>query len=151
VWRAVKRSELLGASDLLILLRVNAGKKLAALDRAELECACFADFACATWKLRKQVLAGLHEKPVAEAQRISEQFKTLWEHLSELGIRIEDHTGGTFQKDYAFQVLAIEPVSNLAEATVIETLRPTVYLNEQCILIGLVVVGAPRYYKSLTC
>jgi hypothetical protein len=129
----------------------DANLKAAPLARAELESACFADFACAAWKLRKQILAGLSEKSATDAQRISEQFKTLWEHLSELGIRIEDHTSGTFQKDHAFDVLAVEPASNLAKATVIETLRPTVYLNEQCILIGLVVVGAPCYYKSLTC
>jgi hypothetical protein len=105
---------------------------------------CFADLACASWKLRQQVIDQKTGQPREDSQELARKVATLWDRLSALGLDIQDHTGRAFDPGEGIDVLAFEPTPNLSENTVIETIRPTVYLNGKKILTGLVVVGTPQ-------
>jgi hypothetical protein len=105
----------------------------------------FADLACAAWKLRKQVLNQSRKEGPNE---IDERLAALWGCLSGLGLEIQDHTGSAFDPQLGLDVLAFEPTSDLPADTVIETVRPTVYLNQKKIVTGLIVVGVPRAARA---
>jgi hypothetical protein len=92
--------------------------------------------------LRQEVLNQVAAESEKDAQDLPPGLTALWACLSELGLQIQDHTGKAFEPGQGVEVLAFEPAADLPR--IIETIRPTVFLNGKKILTGLVIVGTPR-------
>ena len=60
------------------------------------------------------------------------------------GYEIQDHTGKRFEIGLDLSVVAYQPTAGIDRETVIETLRPSVYLRGVQIQRGEVVVGKPE-------
>ena len=105
---------------------------------------CFIDLACAAWKLRRQVVVQATGEPGEDTNQLAPRVAVLWNSLSELGLQIEDHTGNVVDPELlqSVEFFAWEPKQATLREAVIETVRPTVYLNGKRILKGLVVVAA---------
>ena len=111
---------------------------------------CLIDLACAAWRLRRQVIDQTTGEPKEDAHHLAPRVSAIWNALSELGLQIEDRTGDVIDWDalQAAEVLAWETRPEALPRTVLETVRPAVYLNGKRILKGLIVVAAPARVET---
>lgn len=65
------------------------------------------------------------------------------EALDDAGLRIQDHEGAEFNPGWTVEVLAYQEEMALRVETVIQTVRPAVYLHRRLIQVEQVVVGTP--------
>jgi hypothetical protein len=63
--------------------------------------------------------------------------------LSGAGVELVDHTGADFAAGVALDVVAFEEDPALRKETVIEVVRPSVYVNGVLVQRGEVIVGTP--------
>lgn len=105
-----------------------------------------ADLATRVWRIRRSLVP--HGKPLLNAQPVDEMRKpyrhllSTWEALEAAGVRIQDHTGERYISGQSIKV-HFEAAPELDTDTVIDTIRPTIYLNGNMIQMGEVLVGTP--------
>jgi hypothetical protein len=58
-------------------------------------------------------------------------------------LQIQDHTGNPYDSGQSLEVLAFQPTDGITNEVVIETVRPSLYLQGHRILKGQVIVGSP--------
>lgn len=63
--------------------------------------------------------------------------------LHSAGFEIKDHTNERYVEGSRVEVLAFQPVPGIANPTVIETLKPTVYFMDRLLRRGQIIVGKP--------
>jgi hypothetical protein len=76
--------------------------------------------------------------------RIARHVDRLWESLEQAGLSIQDHTNQPFDSGQSLDVLAFQPTAGIDREVVIETIRPTVYLQDHRIQIGQIIVATPQ-------
>jgi hypothetical protein len=122
----------------------DAGRNLKVTpQRIEIDGSFFVDLGCATWRLHQRMFDQDTGEAKEEFRQLARHVATIRERLSELGLRIQDHTGRPYDSGQSLEVLAFQPTDGIPGETVIETVRPTLYLGEQRILKGQVIVGTP--------
>ncbi len=95
--------------------------------------------------MRRQVVVQATGEPGEDTNQLAPRVAVLWNSLSELGLQIASiipETWSIQQLLQSVEILAWEPKQATLREAVIETVRPTVYLNGKRILKGLVVVAA---------
>jgi len=102
-----------------------------------------AEIATGLWRLRHKMLRPGSDEPVEGMESAYRHLESLWDTLTEAGVRVHDHTGEPFDSGLPVRTLAFQP-AEVQRETVIETIRPTVYLAEQRIQLGEVIVGTPE-------
>ena len=104
-----------------------------------------ADVTTGLWRLRLKMLPAT--KDSAEPNRRSyKQLEAILDTLTAAEVQIRDHTGEAVPRGgiYTLRVLAYEPTSGLSREQVIETIKPTIYLRDQVIQVGEVIIGTPE-------
>ncbi len=98
------------------------------------------------WRLRNEIMKQADGPQAAGLRYATTYLNALWEQLSDAGIEIRDHTGEAVPRTgvYMLKVVAHQPVDGLGRQRVIETLKPTIYFNEQVLQVGEVIVGTPK-------
>jgi hypothetical protein len=109
----------------------------------QLDGSFFVDLGCATWRLHQRMFDKETGEARDEFRQLARHVATIRDRLSELGLQIQDHTGKPYDSGQSLEVLAFQPTDGIPGETVIETVRPTLYLREQRILKGQVIVGTP--------
>ena len=112
-----------------------------------------ADVATGLWRMRRNMVPRgatrlIEARPIEEMRKPFRWLVSVWDTLSENGIEIQDHTGDRFDSGQVLKASAFEPTSGIAEETVIDTIKPSVYLNGQLIQMGDVVVGVPGFSRQ---
>jgi hypothetical protein len=102
------------------------------------------DLGCAVWKLRQKIFDPETKEPKAEVRHLARHVMVIWDRLAEVGLEIQDHTGNPFDSGQSLEVLAFQPTKEVLQETVIETVRPTIYIAGRQILKGQVIVGSPE-------
>jgi hypothetical protein len=103
----------------------------------------FASVGTGLWRLRRQLVQPDTNEPRDEMRRAYRHFEAVWDALTLAGIEIQDHTGAFFHPGMALAAILFQPSPGLIREQVLETVRPSVYLNGQLIQIGEVIVGTP--------
>lgn len=101
------------------------------------------DLGCATWRLCQRMFDPDTGEARDEFRQMARHVAIIRDRLSELGLQIQDHTGKPYDSGQSLEVLAFQPTDGIPSETVIETIRPSLYLREQRILKGQVIVGTP--------
>lgn len=98
------------------------------------------------WRLRNEILKQADGPQAAGLRYATTYLHALWEQLTDAGIEIRDHTGEAVPRTgvYMLKVVAHQPMDGLGRQRVIETLKPTIYFNEQVLQVGEVIVGTPK-------
>jgi len=109
----------------------------------QLDGSFFVDLGCATWRLHQRMFDKETGEARDEFRQLARHVATIRDRLLELGLQIQDHTGKPYDSGQSLEVLAFQPTDGIPGETVIETVRPTLYLREQRILKGQVIVGTP--------
>lgn len=96
------------------------------------------------WRLRRRIVRPWTDRPPEdEKRRASRLLESVWDTLEGAGVEIVDHTDQAFNAGMSLKVIAFQPTPGLEREMVIETIKPTVYIHDQLVQTGEVVVGTP--------
>lgn len=76
-------------------------------------------------------------------RRLRQYVDSASDGLSRIGVQVIDHDGEPHVDGMGVEVLAIEPVPGLDREMIVETLRPTIYLDDRRLQMAQVAVGRP--------
>lgn len=96
----------------------------------------------AVWRLKRR-LTTEGEAP-EEIKRVSRDLEAIGDALRQSGIEIKDHTGEKYDGGMALRVIAFQPTPGLSQEQIIETIKPTIYRQDQILQMGEVIVGVPE-------
>lgn len=105
----------------------------------------FAEICTGLWRLR-QKNAGADNS--AENRRVNRQLEAMWDTLQQGGFEIVDLTNTPYQAGMALQVIAFQPTAGVGRDTIIEVIRPLIYLHKRVIQMSEVIVGTPEIATS---
>jgi hypothetical protein len=63
--------------------------------------------------------------------------------LAGLGLVVQDHTGDRYHSGLSLEVIAMVDNENFTAETIVETIRPSIYLADRTLQLGQVVVAFP--------
>lgn len=106
-----------------------------------------ADVGTGLWRMRRAMVPPdsgrlLDARPREEMRKPFRWLVSTWDALKESGLEIQDHTGERYISGQSLKA-HFEAAPDLAEDTIIDTIKPTIYLDGQIIQMGEVVVGTP--------
>ncbi|HPG82074.1 MAG TPA: hypothetical protein PKY55_02270 [bacterium] len=112
----------------------------------ELSVSLLADVGTGIWRLRQRMIEAKTGEPFEEMRRPFRHVQWIWDKLSDAGIEITDHTGERVPESgiYALKVVSYEKMPELLHDQVLETIKPTIYLNKNRIQMGEVIVGTSQ-------
>lgn len=98
------------------------------------------------WRLRNEIIKQADGPQATNLKYATSYLNALWEQLADAGIEIRDHNGEPVPRTgvYMLKTVAHQPMNGIKRQQVIETLKPTIYLNEKILQVGEVVVGTPN-------
>jgi hypothetical protein len=119
---------------------------LAAKEAARDDHHLLGDVATGLWRLRQKLVDPETGRPRDETRRAYRHLEATWDALAQGGIEIRDHTGERVPSGgvYVLRTIAFQPTPGLQRETVIETVKPSIYLRGRMIQVGEVVVGTPE-------
>jgi hypothetical protein len=117
-----------------------AGPKPAA---ASLDDGAVVAIATGLWRTRRRMIDRATGEADRALRRPFRHLQSTWDALEEAGVVIQDHDGSRWNSGLTLEVLAFQPTAGLLWEQVIETVRPSVYLDGRTVQIGQVIVGTP--------
>lgn len=104
-----------------------------------------ARIATGLWRIRTRMVDPDSGEALPEMKKVIRHVERVLEDLSDVGVEVIDHTGQAMPDigASALTALAYEPRAGLRDATVVETVLPSVYLKGKSIQTGEVIVGKP--------
>ncbi|MFC4009978.1 hypothetical protein ACFOY2_22305 [Nonomuraea purpurea] len=94
------------------------------------------------WRAERR-LARKDEDSPAKSRQAGRFLRTTRGALAEAGLVVQDHDGEQFHSGRSLEVLLFQDDPSLATETVLETVRPSIYLQDRHIQMGQVIVGCP--------
>jgi hypothetical protein len=107
-----------------------------------------AEMATGLWRLRGRMVDAGTGEPHPEMRRAFRHLQAVWDALARAGVEVQEHAGRPFDPGQSLRVLAFQPTAGLPRETVLETVKPCVYLDGQRIQVGEVIVGTPEGASS---
>jgi hypothetical protein len=102
------------------------------------------------WRLKKRIQNmkkdNEEKQEIDKFSSITDQLQRLDDVLKKYDIVICDHNGENYNDGKALKVLHIEEVENIPNGRmkVIDTIKPTIYLNGKVIFFGQVIIGKSK-------
>src|SRR5579859_2703113 len=96
------------------------------------------------FRLRQKMLKHGTAEPREEVRRAWRHVETMGDLFKQAGYEIQDHSGRRFEIGLDLSVVAYQPTSGIDRETIIETVRPSIYLRGVQIQRGEAVVGNPE-------
>jgi hypothetical protein len=100
-----------------------------------------AEVSVGAWRLKKKMIDPKSGEPLNEMSRAYRHLESVFITLEKEGIEIQDHDGQSFDAGLSLKVLTYQPLPNIDKEFVYDTIKPTVYLNGERILMGEVIVA----------
>jgi hypothetical protein len=106
------------------------------------------------WRLKKRIqnMKTDNEKKqkTDDFSSITDQIQRIDDVLKKYEIEICNHTGENYNDGKSLKVLHIEEIENIpiGKMEVIETIKPTIYLNGKVIFFGQVIIGKSKEKKG---
>jgi len=102
-----------------------------------------ADVATNAWKAKTKMTDSASGEVREEMKRVYRHIEGILESFQEMGLEIRDHTGEVFDYGLPLNVVTTQPTLGVVRERVIETLKPTIYWQQQMIQMGDVVIATP--------
>lgn len=107
-----------------------------------------AEVSVGAWRLKKKMVDSKTGEPLNEMSRAYRHLESVFITLKNEGIEIQDHDGQPFDPGMMLKVLAYQPTPGIEKEYVLETIKPSVYLKGELILMGEVIVATFFNEKS---
>ncbi len=102
-----------------------------------------ADIATEVWKAKAKMLDGASGDVRSEMKRVYRHIESVLATLQEMGLEVKDHTGDAFDYGLPLKVITTQPTQGITRESVFETIKPTIYWQQQIIQMGEVVIATP--------
>jgi hypothetical protein len=102
-----------------------------------------ADIATNAWKAKGKMLDATTGEVRDEMKRVYRHIEGVLESLQAMGLDVKDHTGDAFDYGLPLKVITTQPTQGITRESVIETIKPTIYWQQQMIQTGEVVIATP--------
>jgi hypothetical protein len=102
-----------------------------------------ADVATGLWRARRRMLEPGSDEPRPEVRKEFQHLQSAWDALTASGVKVQDHDGVRYTPGLVLEVLVFQRVADLDHEEVIETIRPSIYVQGRSIQLGQVIVGTP--------
>lgn len=107
-----------------------------------LDAQALADAATNLWRAQRR-LTRQGEEASARSRQTGRFLRSCREALDDAGLLVQEHEGVAFHTGLSLEALTFQEDPSLTAETVLETIRPTVYLRGRHIQMGQVIVGCP--------
>ncbi|GAA2428801.1 hypothetical protein [Streptomyces macrosporus] len=111
-------------------------------DEKTLDEKALAEAATNLWRARRR-LAQDGEAPSARSRQTGRYLRACADALANAGVVVQDHDGDPHHPGRSVEVLVFQDDPDLTTETVLQTVRPSVYLGDRRIQMGQVIVGCP--------
>lgn len=101
------------------------------------------DLATRAWRARQRLVDPKDGTPLEETRRVFQHVDGILDRLRNEGFTIQSHNGEKYVEGMALQVVAFQTNKNRPTAIIVETVRPSIYLNNQLLQVGEVIVERP--------
>lgn len=102
-----------------------------------------AEVGTGVWRLRQKMLQPGTSQPSEEMRRTFRHVEAMWDALKRAKVEIIDHTNTPYDPGLSISVLAFQPQPGLTREMVVETIKPTIYFDQERIQMGEVLIGTP--------
>ncbi len=102
-----------------------------------------ADIATNVWKAKSKMLDSGSGEVREEMKRVYRHVEGALENFRDIGLEVKDHTGDAFDYGLPLNVVTTQATQGITRESVIETIRPTIYWQQQVIQKGEVVIATP--------
>lgn len=102
-----------------------------------------ADIATNAWRAKKKMVEPISGEVREEMTRVYRDIKGIFESLQDIGLKVKDHTGDAFDYGLPLKVITTEPKQGITRESVSETIKPTIFWQDQIIQMGEVVIATP--------
>lgn len=102
-----------------------------------------ADIATNVWKAKSKMLDSGSGEVREEMKRVYRHIEGALESFEEIDLEVKDHTGDAFDYGLPLKVITTQPTNGITKESVIETIKPTIYWQNQIIQMGEVVIATP--------
>ena len=100
------------------------------------------------WRIRQNFSQIPEGEMPDKVRRSKRHLEAIMDSLSQAGFLINDHLRETYDTGMLLKVAAYEPTEGIQRDTVIETIKPSVYWEDETIQVGEVIVGTPVTNKN---
>jgi len=103
------------------------------------------DLSLSLWRLEKKMFKPGTDQPLEEMSHAYSSLASIWNSLIQAGVTVRDHTGLLYDSGLPLIVTDYQEIVGISKPKIIETIKPTVYLQGNPIQYGDVIVGiTPR-------
>ncbi len=100
-----------------------------------------AEVSIGAWRLKKKMTDPKTGEPLNEMSRAYRHLESIITTIEREGIEIQDHDGQPFDAGLSLKVLTYQPLPNIDKEFIYDTIKPSVYLKGERILMGEVIVA----------
>jgi hypothetical protein len=118
-------------------------KAMGNADRHIIPLAVMTAIATNVWKAKSKMLDTVSGEVREEMKRVYRHVEAALDNLREIGLEVKDHTGDAFDYGQSLKVISTQPTQGITRETVIETIKPTIYWQQQLVQTGEVVIATP--------
>lgn len=139
------RINLIKSYDLTTILKVVANlpdKKLSVTISDE-SIRFLSDLCVSLWRLEKKLIKPGSDQPLEEMARAYSSLTSIWNALIQAGVTVREHTGLVNDSGLPISVIGYQEIPGISKPKIIETIKPTVYLQGNPVQYGEVIVGIP--------
>lgn len=127
-----------------------AGQEATPATAPELTPRLLADVSTGLWRLQHKMGAATNGDAARDWRRATRHLEAVQDALTQAGIEVVDHTHEPYVAGMALKVIAFQPAAGMQREQVLETIKPTVYLNGRAIQMGEVIVATPAANQGET-
>ncbi|MFF2185364.1 hypothetical protein [Streptomyces sp. NPDC058155] len=113
-----------------------------------LDAKALADAATNLWRAQRR-LTRQGEAASSRSRQTGRYLRSCREALDDAGLLVQEHEGDAFHTGRSLEALTFQEDPSLTAETVLETIRPTIYLHGRRIQMGQVIVGCPPASASV--
>ncbi len=98
------------------------------------------------WKMKVRLMDGdepRDELKKDDLKKLMRNVDSMFEALSALGLEVRDRTGEPFDYGLPDKIVSSSPRAGLTRELIVETIRPTIYWQNQIAQTGEVVIATP--------
>jgi hypothetical protein len=115
---------------------------------------CITTVATNSWKMKSRVF-NEKGKPREEIKKddikkLARHLDSIFEAFNGMGIEIRDRTNETYDYGLPDTIVSSAPRAGLSKELIVETIRPTIYWQNQIVQAGEIVIATPIEEKSET-
>jgi hypothetical protein len=106
------------------------------------------------WKIQGRVMVNRKGEEIRDElkkddiKKLVRHLDSIFEALTEFGFEVRDRTGENYDYGLPERIVSSAPRAGLTKELIVETLKPTIYLNSHLIQAGEVVIAVPAEQKA---